>query len=286
MYQIYYKSYQSQEKFVYEFFNSKPVHPDAKVAIIVFMRKPIDLSLWLKHHRELGITKFYIRVEDTPELESYLKLQPDVWLEMGDSDKNGDNYQTLFDRQVVFINNILDIAKQDNIDWVFNVDVDELLHGSLKILDELPEKINCLVIQNAEAIFSENETTCFSAVKFLRCAHGAPCRAYANGKSGARVVDGVKSTGVHRFMYNNSTIGPTIISIDFNQLHILHFDSCSLGSWIEKYYHLSKNKVSKIPFPYYHESINASLKAYNVYKKHTINHADDVSESMIYYKNE
>ena len=187
-----------------EFTNTQIVKPQSKIGLITFMRKPIDLSLWLKHHRNLGITKFFIRVEDTPELEDYLKNQQDVWFEMSESDKIGNNYETLFQRQIIFIDKILKVSKEYNIDFLFNVDVDELLHSSLLFLDNLDKKYNCLVIENAEAVYNENETSCFSATKFLKCGNGAPCRAYVNGKSGARVVDGVHSGGVHRFNYNNS----------------------------------------------------------------------------------
>ena len=62
------------EEHIYEFFNNDIINkPFSSVGIITFMRKPIDLSLWFKHHRQLGITQFFIRVEDTPELEDYLK---------------------------------------------------------------------------------------------------------------------------------------------------------------------------------------------------------------------
>ena len=273
------------EEYVYEFFNTDiPRKPNSSVGIITFMRKPIDLSLWFKHHRELGVKQFFIRVEDTPELEDYLKNQKDVWFEMGDSDKNGNNYMTLFERQITFIDNTLDRAKKMNVDWVFNVDVDELLHGSLQILDTLDDKYKCLKLENAEAVFKEDEPTCFSAVKFLRCGKNAPCRAYANGKSGARPVSGVTSKGVHNFAYDDQTIGPNIYNVPFESLHILHFDSCSLGSWVEKYYHLSKNSKQNIPFPYYHQSIAASKKAFEIYKKHTMSYADNVSSDFIYYR--
>ena len=280
------KNEKMSEEYIYEFFSNPEAENklNSKIGLITFMRKPIDLSLWFKHHRALGISKFFIRVEDTPELEDYLRNQKDVIFEMGESNKNGDNYMTLFERQITFINDTLTKAKSMNIDWVFNVDVDELLHGTLRILDDLDPKFKCLKLENAEAVFRENEPTCFSAIKFLRCGKSAPCRAYANGKSGARPVEGVSSRGVHNFAYNGETEGSSIYNVPFEDLHILHFDACSLGSWVEKYYHLSKNKKENIPFPYYHQSIDASVKAFDVYKKHTMDYADSVNNDLIYYR--
>ena len=267
-----------------EFTNTQIVKPQSKIGLITIMRKPIDLSLWLKYHRNLGITKFFFRVEDTPELEDYLKNQQDVWFEMSESDKKGNNYETLLQRHTIFIAKILKVSKEYNIDFLFNVDVDELLHGSLLFLDNLDKKYNCLVIQNAEAVYNENETSCFSATKFLKCGNGAPCRAYANGKSGARVVDGVHSGGPHRFNYNNSNSGDNVYNVPFNDLKILHFEACSLGSWFEKFYHLSKNQKNNIPFSYYKDSINASKKAYETYKKHTMDYANNISQDLLFIK--
>ena len=206
LYSLYKKRREYEEYYYLDegFSNISVTKPNSTIGLITFMRKPIDLPLWLKHHRNLGVAKFFIRVEDTPELEPYLKNQKDVWLEMSESDKIGNNYETLLQRHTIFIAKILKVSKEYNIDFLFNVDVDELLHGSLLFLDNLDKKYNCLVIQNAEAVYNENETSCFSATKFLKCGNGAPCRAYANGKSGARVVDGVHSGGPHRFNYNNS----------------------------------------------------------------------------------
>lgn len=266
------------------FSNISVTKPNSTVGLITFMRKPIDLPLWLKHHRDLGVTKFFIRVEDTPELEPYLKNQKDVWLEMSESDKTGNNYQTLFDRQIVFINKILKVAKSHNIDFVFNVDVDELLHGSLDFLDNLDESYKCLTIENVEAVYNENEESCFSTNKFLRCSKTDKCRAYVNGKSGARVTEGVASGGVHRFNYNNNHEGPNVYDVPYEQLKILHFDSCSIGSWFEKFYHLSKNKKDNIPFPYYKDSIKALEQTYQVYKKYTMDYVNGVSQDLLFIR--
>jgi hypothetical protein len=266
------------------FNNTDVTKPKSNVGLITFMRKPIDLKIWLDHHRNLGVAKFFIRVEDTPELEPYLKNQKDVWLEMSESDKTGNNYQTLFDRQVVFIDKILDIAKSHNIDFVFNVDVDELLHGSLNFLDDLDENNKCLIIENVEAVYSENEESCFSTNKFLRCAKTDKCRAYANGKSGARVTEGVSAGGVHGFLYNKKYQGPNIYQVPYETLKILHFDSCSIGSWFEKFYHLSKNKKDNIPFPYYKDSIKALEEAYQIYKKYTMDYVNGVSQDILFIR--
>lgn len=237
-----------------------------KCAIAGLMRRPIDLPIWLEHHRRLGITRFYLRLEDTPGLEPYLREQPDVELEMGDSDTQGNNYETLMDRQLRFVNHVMqELAPRDKIDWVFHLDADELLDGDLQAgLAHVPPNSFCATLENMEAVYRDEEPSCFSARTFLRC-KVAPCVSYVNGKPCGRVAPGVSLAGPHNFAYRGSIDAHAIPQ---ETLRVLHFDSCTVGSWLEKFAHLSKNaKQPSIPFPYYRESIEAARNATQVYRK-------------------
>jgi hypothetical protein len=257
--------------------------PKTTVAIVALMRKPIDLPLWFRHHRKMGVKRFYIRLEDSPGWDDYLASQKDVYYEIHQSDKSGNNYETLQDRQIEFVNKCLLIARKDSVQWVFHIDSDELLHGNLSILDELDDKYKCIRIENAEAIFNEDTESCFDASKFIKCNRvNAPCKSYANGKGAGRVEDGVVLAGPHHFAYNNKIQGNHIYETPFEKLHVLHFDSCSLGSWLEKFYHLSKQKKANIPFEYYNESIDAAKIAYKVYKKNKIDNGKGVDNDTMF----
>jgi len=270
-----------------ENFGEEPTPPECKVAIACLMRKPVDLSQWLEHHRQLGVSHFYIRLEDTREQEDFLKAQDDVSLTIAESDKSGNNYETLQTRQIEYVNKSLKDAKTLKIDWMFHIDADELLHGSLNFLDTLDSKYKNVWMENAEAIFNldkkdQQNSTCFSTSKFLRCSNGAPCRSYVNGKAGGRVVDGVGLKGPHNFHYRGKHTGDHVFNIPFNTLHVLHFDSCSFSAWVEKFHHLGKKKNDKIPFTYYNESINAVEQAFNTYKKFLAPSTEDLSRDQIY----
>ena len=123
-------------------------------------------------------------------------------------------------------------------------------------------------MENVEAMFSDDETTCFSSKKFLKCSRGAPCRSYSNGKAGGRTIDGVYLAGPHNFYYKGKYEDYNY-EVPFELLHVLHFDSCSFGSWVEKFNHLGKKNEDKIPFPYYNESINVAKEAFEKYKENT-----------------
>jgi hypothetical protein len=273
----------------HEFFNEGITTPKSKVAIACLMRKPVDLPKWLDHHRQLGVSHFFIRLEDTREQEDYLRTQQDVSLTVANSDVSGNNYETLQNRQIEYVNASMKVAKEKNINWMFHIDADELLHGTLNFLDELDSKYKNVWMENAEAIFDFDKerpnSTCFSANKFLRCSNGAPCRAYVNGKGGGRVIDNVGLKGPHNFHYNGEFQGEHVYIVPFNTLHVLHFDSCSFSAWVEKFHHLGKKKIDNIPFKHYNESINAVEAAFDTYKKSVSPSTKDVPSEQIYHAN-
>ncbi len=250
-----------------------------KVAVASLIRKPIDLTIWLKSLRKIGISHFFLRIEDTPELEDFLKTQSDITFEMKNSDKEN-NYENLQHRQIEFVNRMIKEAAKINVDWIFHIDSDELLEGSLDFLNKLDAKYKCLKLQNVEALYKDDEEHCFSSKKFIKCSEiGAQCRSYVNGKAGGRTLPSVKLAGPHDFSYNDKIGEEETYKIPFEQLHILHYDSCTFGAWAEKFNHLSKNPQN-IPFTYYNDSIKEVVKAHETYKKYTSD--DDDKNTHIY----
>ena len=269
---------------IMEFFSEEKPRPTSKIAIACLMRKPIDLHEWFKHHINIGISHFFIRVEDSGSLGEYLSTQKNVTVEIGDSDTTGNNYHTLQYRQRDYVNKCIKDCQKMGIEWLFHIDADELLNGSLAFLDNLDKGFKCVRLQNAEAVFKENESSCFSALKFMKCGKGAPCRSYVNGKGGGRIAEGVALMGPHHFGFNGEIHGKSVYEVPFEKLHVLHFDSCSFGAWVEKFNHLSKKKQENIPFPYYNESINAAVKGYEVYKRFNMSSLDGIDPELVYQR--
>lgn len=249
-----------------------------KIAIATLVRKPVDFPLWLRHHRDMGVTNFFIRVEDTPGLEDYLKTQKDIEYELGFSSREN-NYETLQKRQLEFVNKCLEKCIDKDIKWIFHIDCDELLEGDIDFLNGLSEEVKTIKLENAEAMYNEEEETCFSAKDFMMCSKGAPCRSYVNGKSGGRCESGVHLAGPHDFYYNGGA--EKNYNVPFDQLHVLHFDSCSFGGWIEKFKHLSKTD-GQMPFSYYNNSIEKAKDAFSVYREST--KVKDIDKQLIYNK--
>lgn len=243
----------------------------SRVAIASVMRHPVDLPIWLRYHRKMGIYKFFIRLEDSPSQIDYLRGYDDIWLEVGEADKvgGGNNYFTIMDRQKLFVDKCLQLSsEQGDVDFLFNIDSDELLFGGLSCLDHLSKDIKCVHIENAEAVYDGNEEDCFSSKRFRKCSLQSKCRSYINGKGGGRPDDKVTQAGPHYFAYDGAIKGRHQKLIKFEDLAVLHFDSCSFASWSSKFANLKSDP--EIPFSYYDESISAASKAYEVWKKHAV----------------
>jgi hypothetical protein len=245
----------------------KTDHP-LQIAIAVMMRKPTDVGLWFEHHRQVGVSRFYVRLEDSPGVASFLRTQADIYFEEGTSDTEN-NYTNQITRQRDFVNKMMPKAAEEGMDWVVHIDVDELLEGDLmKTLGDLPASTLIGKLKNAEAVYGEGEPTCFSSKKFIRCDKGGPCTAYVNGKGCARPATGVTLGGAHDFVYHGKVDSAVTYQIPFDDLHVLHYDSCTLGTWLEKFAHMSKKaKLDDIVFPYYKKSIEVAVKAKELYKE-------------------
>ena len=240
-----------------------------RIALATLMRSPTELPHWLQHYRDLGVVGFFVRLEDSPNWECFLRDQPDVLhLEVGESATGTSNYHSLMDRQRDFVNKVIEMASVHDVDFVLHLDQDELLEGSLSVFAELPPSAKTVHMENVEAVYTDSsDTACFSAKRFSRCSKGGACRSYANGKGGGRPDKGVAFAGPHYFWYNGQVHGSHLHEIPYDRLHVLHFDSCTLGSFVSKFYHVGQNvDLGNIPFSSYPNAIKAATTAHQVYK--------------------
>lgn len=243
------------------------------------IRNPQEIHWWISYHKSMGVSAFFIRLEDSPHWEQYLRENNDVWyMESGSSDPYGNNYVTQADRQGVFVNRIIDwcVNHRDDakrIDFLFHIDQDELLHGSFDFLSKLHKDTKVLHLKNTEAQYDTDDrftdATCFRAKGFVKCWEpGSSCRAYANGKSGCKIDPEVRYHGPHNMIYKNMTsTHPFYYDIPFEELHVRHFDSCTIGVFASKFHHMSKGLDTKpIPFPKYLSSLEKIKNLYLSYR--------------------
>ena len=264
------KSEEIKEGFFYD--------KNVEIGIVSMMKNPKNIDTWLNTHRTLGIKHFYIRLEDSPKVESFLNEQTDVTLQIGKS--TGINeYDEIQTRQNTWVNEAFKIALTDKnqIGWLIHIDSDELLEGSIHTLNALPENVRTFWIQNHEAKFEgvpSKTNNCFSAAEFIDCAkEPGKCVSYGNGKSGGRVAKDVSANGPHRMKSSH----PNAVDQKIDDIIVQHFESCDFDIYKQKFEQLAKqNKGQKaIPFKYYNESIHAAnenddTKLRQIYSKYRV----------------
>ena len=244
------------------------------IGIISMIKDPKNIETWLQHHRDLGIRKFYIRLEGTPGLVSYLDSQSDVHFKIGKA-SGVNEYEEIQTRQHNWVNEALKLGRNDGIKWLVHIDADELLDGEISETLNLPITTRTFWMQNKEAKFSkvpEKKDNCFVASKVVDCGkHNNSCVAYQNGKSGGRTERDVTALGPHRMTSSNKSQ-----SAKLKKVFVHHYESCDFDIFKKKFKSLSiQDKKIKIPFPYYKESISAAKKndeekLYNIYKKYRV----------------
>ena len=230
----------------------------SKIAIVSMMKKPKNIEMWLEKHRVLGIVRFYIRLEETPEIEELLNEQPDVVLTIGQS-AGTDEYTDIQTRQNKMMDLALKTAKSDGIDWLIHIDSDEILEGDLDEIRKLPENARTFWMQNEEAKYSDiprASDSCFNAAKFTNCAENPKeCVSYGNGKGGGRVAEDVAADGPHRFKSNK----PGAEQPKLTGMIVQHYESCDFDTYKRKFQSLAKQDTPQnIPFTYYNDAIEAA----------------------------
>jgi hypothetical protein len=236
------------------------------------IRKPKSLRQWLAYHKSIGINKFYIRLEDTPELQQLLQSDSSVSLEVGSSADvamNGDkSYDSVYERQRDFIKKAIEWSKRDKIDWLIHIDCDELIEcqagKQVKIQDAIHAEIKDdssiynIVMENYEAQYDKintSEDSCFNYKSLVKCVDGG-CVSYANGKSMGKISGRLVENGPHRFAFNG--IGRDITA---RGIRLLHFESCDFEQYMQKYLHLASKEAKNYPFEFYNESIKTAKES-------------------------
>ena len=183
-------------------------------------RKPHDFKLWIACQKAIGATHLFLAVEESPdvvqackkpEFHNFVTLKPVA--------PSHNPYDTVIDRQERHIAWALDMCKKMQIDWLFHLDDDELLHFESSwesIAAKIPTHVDCLVINNVEAV-PDDSTADFSCIRRFAVVQDA-FLSYVNGKSAGR-VGRAEQCGPHRF-----TGEEYLVSLE--DAMILHFESC------------------------------------------------------------
>lgn len=244
--------------------------PSVHIGIVCMTKKPRSFERWLQyHHHALQARRFYLRVEDTPELEEMLTSPP--WRDFCTCTfHNGTvrSWTGQTERQAKHVRDAVGAAASDGITHLLHIDDDELLFlpSGLRVLQReigrLPRGIVNLHALTLEALVPRDACTDadggvldLDGSDATHCPY-ARCCAFRHRRAsytayGANPVSAGKSFGVLSCA-GLAPASPHHFSADpFTSPHagflrgtrvlaghvavVLHYESCSFGRWRSKF---------------------------------------------------
>ena len=247
-----------------------------KLGVVVMTKRPLDLEHWLWYHRSVvGVSRFYVQCEDSPELAALLLRPP--WNAFVDATfvaKTERDYFVQMDRQAVHVACTVPRARAAGVEWLLHVDDDELLHcpsgaGALwRALKDAPKHVSDVHVKNVEAL----APTAACSRPFLECtrfvASTSKFASYTNGKSFGRVAaPGLRAHGPHHFrgdvLGGANGVPSATLNVAASVAVVLHYESVSYDRWTTKFSELAarhghdQDILDKLPFPFYRASLSA-----------------------------
>ena len=239
-----------------------------KTGIISTIGKPFFFDSWLNYHlNKIKIDKIIILFdeENFPEMKSYFNNILKIYGEKIILEKSVSNNHLITKQKGNFIKG-LEIAKKNNIDFIFHIDDDELIYIQNDSMDNILKKyenINSpLHFDNFEIYRTYDKTDDYNFFKFEKLAkmrNNGIFNSYFNGKAGGFIKDNLIWNGPHFIKCKNKG------SKDITEIKILHYSNLLFSQWKNKYNIIDpKNKLN---FKFH----NKSLELLTKYKNNLIN---------------
>jgi len=242
------------------------------VSICSLVRKPFNFDTWIEYHKSIGVSKFLLSVEDTPELKESIDKYGDLieaeYISMDSKDKFYDrNYWTLMDRQKIFVTKSIQRCKELSVDWLIHIDTDELLwcgDSVLDLLNSVNKDTDYITVKNYEAVYTSDdlENPFLQTNTFI----SSDMTAYDSGKSIGRISSNLEFRGAHAFTGKHQ-------NIETKKAVVLHFESATFEKWFEKFNNITnsynfsdiqgmkeymiddmKSEIKEVPITFYRDS--------------------------------
>ena len=242
------------------------------IAICSLVRKPFNFDTWVNYHISIGVSKFLLSVEDTPEIKEIIDSYGDIieveYISMDSKDRFYDrNYWTLMDRQKTFVTKSIERCKELSVEWLIHIDTDELLwcgDSVLALVNNVSKDIDYITVKNYEAVYTSDdlENPFLQTNTFI----SSDMTAYNSGKSIGRISPNLEFRGSHAFTGKHQ-------NIETKRAIILHFESATFEKWFEKFNNITnsynssdikgmkeymiddiKSEIKEVPITFYRDS--------------------------------
>ena len=137
-----------------------------RIGVVCMTKQPACFESWLQHHVSIGAERIYLRVEDTPELEALLSAPPwDKVVKARFCQNTVRDWSGQTHRQVVFVDDAIQWARDDGLTHLLHCDDDELLYCPsgrepfVRELSTLPLNIGNVHALTLEALVPSIECT-------------------------------------------------------------------------------------------------------------------------------
>lgn len=270
---------------------ASPRNPVA-LGLVTMVRQPLEMASWLRYHRDsVGVERFFVRVEGSPELAALFKRPP--WAQLvhasfddgppdeaykhaveAEASRHKGGGATITVRQVAFVNVAIPLARAAGLSHLLFLDDDELLYcpnGVERLLADLAaapaDRPDCH-LRNLEALMPSS--SCASPFREASVFRHWPesYTSYSSGKSIAR-LDSPAIQGHSQHHFRTGDIGgvtgsPITHPIAPATAVVLHYESPTYAKWLSKFLDLAAASTDRytsldhVPFRFYTQSIRAA----------------------------
>jgi hypothetical protein len=242
---------------------NKPLLSDPpRIGLVVTVRNPpSEFQEFLKIHGNSFCSRIYVFLDDPEEalelpegLEHVVKV-----VRQQEKDEENEVYQKnapffgqeVMARQLWNAERALKYAAEDELDWLFHLDEDEILvlPSGASTLATVPDEVGVVVVLNDEVAVTRKEYDCYfsqekqfkrNPLLLSRSEHNSVKKdlarnwiftAYVNGKSGVRVGKEAHPICVHRFEGPKDAKKKALLP----GARVLHFANCGYSNFLRKY---------------------------------------------------
>lgn len=257
-----------------------------RIGIVCMTKCPVNFETWLTYHAEMiGVERFYLRIEDTPDLADLLSRPPwDSLVYAKFAMNTSTDWCNVALRAQTFAEDIIERATNAGCTHLLHLDDDELLFcpsGRLALDSALSGmaptecEAHALTIEalapSTNCVNPYTEATTFRHNRHDFTSYGSHCG--AAGKSFGRLsCSDLQVIGPHHFKrkrygrcfevdkgdFAHTKLLPPPVAI------ILHYESACLEHWRRKYIGYARTvhagRKQRFSFPFYLESLEACLR--------------------------